>query len=262
MVGARDGNPSEPERALRVLLVEDDVDLRALIAEVLEERGHRVLALGDGAAAWEALQAERFPLIVLDLGLPGLDGIELCRRLRALPDGDESVVVVLTARTSTGDLRMVLDAGADDYLAKPFDIGVLDVRLTVAERRVVDVARRRRAEAELTARARLDGAVKTARTVVDRLGNQLAVLVANADLLTEMVGGDARDRAAGLVRGGHRAAKTLAMLERLVRFEETVKGDEVMLDLDAATAALDDDEETPRPSASQPEPPPQRRRRR
>src|SRR2546428_11623552 len=114
MVGLRDGFQAEVDRGLRILLVEDDADLRALIAEVLAERGHRVVALGDGAAAWEALQADPFPLIVLDLGLPGLDGIELCRRLRSLPDGDASVVVVLTARTTPGDLRTVLDAGADD----------------------------------------------------------------------------------------------------------------------------------------------------
>src|SRR5438067_7192042 len=102
MVG--EGAPATArDRGLRVLLVEDDSDLRELIAEVCEVRGHVVVALGDGAAAWEALQAEPFPLIVLDLGLPGLDGVELCRRLRGLPQGDASVVVVLTARTTPAD---------------------------------------------------------------------------------------------------------------------------------------------------------------
>jgi DNA-binding response OmpR family regulator len=232
----REAPRAERDGGLRALVVEDEPDMRGAIAEVLAERGHGVLALGDGAAAWEALRAERFPLMVLDLGLPGIDGLELCRRLRALPGGDATVVVVLTARTAPADLGAVLDAGADDYLAKPFDVGMLDVRVAVAERRVAEVARRRRAEAELTARARLDGAVKTARTVVDRLGDRLGVLVADADLLPAMVRGEARERAAGLVRGAHRAAATLAQLERLVRFVETVKGDEVMLDLEAATA--------------------------
>jgi DNA-binding response OmpR family regulator len=233
-MGSEPAVASAPGRGLRVLLVEDDPELREVIVEVLEGRGHQVVALGDGGVAWQRLQADSFPLIVLDLGLPGLDGVELCRRLRRLPEGDASVVLVLTARTQPAALQAVLEAGADDYLAKPFDISLLDVRFEVAERRVVEVARRRRAEAELTARARLDGAVKTARSVVDRLGNQLGVLVANAELLTEMVGDEARERAEGLVRGGYRAANTLELLQRLVRFEEVVKGDEVMLDLEAA----------------------------
>jgi len=137
----------------------------------------------------------------------------------------------------------VLDAGADDYLAKPFSPDLFDVRLAVMERRVAEVGRRRRAEAELAARARLEGAVLTARTVVDRLGNQLAAMVANADLLAEMVGGEAHDRAEGQVRAGHAAAATLRLLAELVRFEEMTKGDERMLDLDAAAAR-----DEPRPS--------------
>ncbi|HEV8636744.1 MAG TPA: response regulator [Chloroflexota bacterium] len=228
--------PPTGQGGLRVLVVEDDPDLRMLLAELLEERGHRVVARPDGVAAWRALQDEAFPLVLLDLGLPGLDGIELCRRLRGLPRGDASLVLVVTARTAPADLQAVLDAGADDYLAKPFDPNLFDVRLAVMERRVGEVARRRQAEAELAARARLDGAVKTARMVVDRLGNQLATLVANAELLTEMVTGEARDRADGLARGGRGAATTLRLLGRIVRFEEHVKGDEPMLDLDAAAA--------------------------
>ena len=229
------GPPAGPGGA-RALLVEDDPDLRLLMAWLLEERGHPVVALGDGAAAWAALRAGVFPLVVLDVGLPGLDGLELCRRLRTLAHGDASVVLVVTARTAPADLRAVLEAGADDYLAKPFGPDPFDVRLAVMERRVAEVARRRRAEAELAARARLEGAVATARTVVDRLGNQLAALVANADLLTEMVGGEARARAEGLARGGRNAATTLRLLGRIVRFAERVVGDERMLDLDAAAA--------------------------
>src|SRR5436190_7478498 len=147
------------------LVVEDEPDIRSLLAEVLAERGHEVVALGDGEAACEVLRARSFPLVVLDLGLPGLDGLEVCRRLRGLPGGDDSVVLVLTARTAVAALGTVLDAGADDYLAKPFDLAVLDVRLTVAERRIEEVARRRRAEAELAERARLEGATETARAV-------------------------------------------------------------------------------------------------
>jgi DNA-binding response OmpR family regulator len=225
----------EPVR-LRVLLVEDDADLREMTTELLADAGHEVVALGDGVAAWERLQADVFPLVVLDVGLPGLDGIEVCRRLRRLPEGDGVMVLVVTARTAPADLQAVLDAGADDYLAKPFDPSLFEVRLAVMERRVKEVARRRQVEAELAAQARLDGAVKTARMVVDRLGNQLATLVANADLLTEMVSGDARDRAEGLARGGRGAATTLRLLGRIVRFEERVKGDETMLDLEAAAA--------------------------
>ena len=222
--------------ALCVLVVEDDPDLRELVAELLHERGHEVVALGNGAAAWRMLRTDAYPLVVLDLGLPGLDGLELCRRLRRLPQGDASVVLVVTARTAPNDLQAVLDAGADDYLAKPFDPDLFDVRLAVMERRVAEVARRRQAEAELAAQARLEGAVATALTVVDRLGNQLAALVANAELLTEMVGGEARDRAEGLARAGRGAATTLRLLSRIVRFQELVKGDERMLDLDAAAA--------------------------
>jgi len=207
-----------------VLLVDDEPLLRDPMADLLEARGHEVVALADGDAAWRAIQNERFPLLLLDIGLPGVDGLELCRRLRRLPHGDDSVVLVVTGRTAPADLRAVLDAGADDYLAKPFPIDLFDVRLAVMERRTREVGRRRRAEAELAAQARLEGAVKTALTAVDRLGNQLAVLVANADLLAELVDGEARDRAEALARGGRGAAADLRFLGRIARLEELVDG--------------------------------------
>jgi DNA-binding response OmpR family regulator len=216
----RQGAPSGG--ALRVLLVDDEPLVREPMTALLEERGHAVVALGDGAAAWRALQEESFSLVLLDLGLPEIDGLELCRRLRRLPQGDDSVVLVVTGRTAPSDLRAVLEAGADDYLAKPFAIGLFEVRLAVMERRVAEVARRRRSEAELAAQARSEGAVKTALTAIDRLGNQLAVLVANADLLGELVDGEARDRAEEIARGGRRVAQDLRFLGRIARLEERI----------------------------------------
>ncbi|HEY3078537.1 MAG TPA: response regulator [Chloroflexota bacterium] len=136
---------------MKALLVEDDPDLRDLVATLLAEMGHEVSAFGDAEAAWELCQRERFPLVVLDWRLPGVDGNELCRRIRALPDGEVSAVLMMTGRTGSEELAAVLDAGASDYLAKPFDLDVLQVRLTIAQRQAETLAARARAEAERAA---------------------------------------------------------------------------------------------------------------
>jgi diguanylate cyclase (GGDEF)-like protein len=86
-----------------------------------------------------------------------MDGLELCRRMRELPDGDRSVILMITALDRAEDLAAVLDAGASDYLSKPFRVGVLEVRLTIAERQVGEIAARKRAEEALSRMARTDG---------------------------------------------------------------------------------------------------------
>ena len=126
----------------RCLVIEDDEVSRLIVAHVLEREGWQVTACG---AAEEARTAtvERVPdLLLLDLGLPGVDGLTFCRELRADPRWRDVVILVCTGRADAADLSRVLDAGADDYLTKPVDTSMLRVRLRVAAARV-DRARQR-----------------------------------------------------------------------------------------------------------------------
>ncbi len=134
---------------MQTLLVDDDVEMRLLLGEVLRARGHEVLACADAETAWAAYQEEAYPLALLDLSLPGMDGLQLCRQMRTLPHGDGSIILVITGRDQSEDLEAVLEAGANDYLAKPVDISLLDVRLTIAEQQVHMLTERKRAEAAL-----------------------------------------------------------------------------------------------------------------
>src|SRR4051812_25489544 len=101
-------------RAMRALLVEDDPATRDLIKILLALRGHDAVAFDEAEAAWELRQREFFPLILLDWMLPTMDGLQLCRRIRELPDGEASVIVLMTGRSAPEDLVEVLDAGAND----------------------------------------------------------------------------------------------------------------------------------------------------
>jgi two-component system, OmpR family, response regulator MprA len=116
----------------RVLVVEDDAEIADVLRRTLRQEGHEVRSAGDGV---EALQlAEDFvpDLVILDLGLPKLDGVEVCRRLRAESDAP---ILILTARTDTDDRVEGLDSGADDYLVKPFERKELLARLRALMRR-------------------------------------------------------------------------------------------------------------------------------
>ncbi len=134
---------------MRVLIVEQDPDLRDLLMEILRLRGHDVTTCQDAETACATYEREAFPLVLLDWRPPQIDGLQLCRQLRAFPKGDHSIILVLTERDKAEDLQAVLDAGADDYLAKPMDIKLLNVRLVVAERQVTNLTERKRAEAKL-----------------------------------------------------------------------------------------------------------------
>jgi two-component system response regulator MprA len=116
----------------RVLVVEDDQEIADVLRRTLRGEGHEVRSAGDGAEALR-VAAEFIPdLVVLDLGLPKLDGVEVCRRLRAESDVP---ILILTARTETGDRVEGLDSGADDYLVKPFERQELLARLRALLRR-------------------------------------------------------------------------------------------------------------------------------
>ncbi|SDI99086.1 two-component system, OmpR family, response regulator/two-component system, OmpR family, response regulator QseB [Pseudomonas delhiensis] len=124
---------------MRLLLVEDDSALGEGVRTGLRQEGYTIDWLKDGASALHALQHEAFDLVVLDLGLPRLDGVEVLRRLRA--GGANLPVLILTARDATEDRIAGLDAGADDYLVKPFDLDELKARLRALLRRSAGRAR-------------------------------------------------------------------------------------------------------------------------
>ncbi len=112
-------NPVAADRsAPRILIVDDDTDIRSLLSEFLEGKGLNVSQAANGTKMWDVLGAQHVDLVVLDINLPGTDGLELCRALRA----DSGVpVIMLTARSSPIDRVTGLETGADDYVCKPFE---------------------------------------------------------------------------------------------------------------------------------------------
>ena len=118
---------------MHVLLVEDDVSLSDGIARILLGAGHAVEARATGSDALEATRSRRFDLMLLDIGLPGIDGYEVLRRLRSAQDA--TPVLVLTARDHINERVYGLDLGADDYLAKPFAMAELGARVRALLRR-------------------------------------------------------------------------------------------------------------------------------
>ena len=123
---------------MQLLLVEDDPTMQATLHRALTRRGMEVTAVGDGRAAlsqWTALQPDA---VILDLTLPGLDGLQVLQQARSR--GLRTPVLILTARGTVGDRVMGLNAGADDYLPKPFDLDELEARLRALVRRSADPA--------------------------------------------------------------------------------------------------------------------------
>jgi two-component system OmpR family response regulator len=120
------------DRPDHILIVDDDAEIRTLLGRYFEKNGLRSTAVADGRAMWQALDRGAFDLVVLDLMLPGDDGLTLCRNLRAHSD---IPVIMLTARGEETDRIVGLEMGADDYLPKPFSARELLARIKVILRR-------------------------------------------------------------------------------------------------------------------------------
>ena len=129
----------------RVLVVDDDAEIRSLLGEYLRKNGYEVALVADGKAMWTALARGKVDLIVLDLMLPGEDGLTLCRKLRSESE-TETPVIMLTARGEETDRIVGLEMGADDYLAKPFSPRELLARIKSVLRRTRSLPRNLRAD--------------------------------------------------------------------------------------------------------------------
>lgn len=119
---------------MKILIVEDDNMMRRILKRAVMAVGHDATGCEDAERALEILADENFPLVILDWILPGMDGIELCRKIKSMPGKENCFILMVTAKDRYEDLVEVLAAGADDYIAKPVDVRTLKTRITVAER--------------------------------------------------------------------------------------------------------------------------------
>lgn len=151
---------------MRILIAEDDAISRRVLEATLGRWGYDVSVTTDGNEAWAALEANDPPhLLVLDWMMPGHDGPDICRRLRARPDGESFYILLLTAKTQREDIVVGLDAGADDYVTKPFHHEELRARVATGQR-IVDLQER------LADRI---GELETAMSEVQRLSGLLPI---------------------------------------------------------------------------------------
>ena len=123
---------------MKLLLIEDDPAMRTTLQRAFERRGVQVVACGDGARALDRWRASVPDVVLLDLSLPGMDGLSVLEKARA--DGQRTPVLILTARGAVGDRILGLNTGADDYLAKPFDLDELEARVRALARRAAPSA--------------------------------------------------------------------------------------------------------------------------
>ena len=128
---------------MRVLIIEDNRDLASNMFDFLEAKGHIVDAAGDGVTGMHLALVNQYDAIVLDLMLPGMDGITLCRKLRE-EGGKDTPTLIITARDSLDDKIAGLEAGADDYLVKPAELREVELRLRVLLRRGGDYLQRQK----------------------------------------------------------------------------------------------------------------------
>jgi len=114
---------------MRILIVEDDADCCEVLQELLERSGHQVTPAKNGLDGWEKFQLGDFSVLISDWVMPGLGGIELCRRVLAAERQDYCYIILLTALTGKANYIEAMNAGADDFMSKPFDPDELKARL-------------------------------------------------------------------------------------------------------------------------------------
>jgi two-component system chemotaxis response regulator CheY len=148
---------------MRILIAEDDDGSRMMLEAAVRQLGHVCVPARDGAEAWRLFQASKVDVVISDRSMPGLDGFELCRRIRSLTGSGYTYFIFLTSFSNKSGIRDGIRVGADDYLGKPLDLEELSARLTVAKR-LTDLHRRLEAQQselellnkELFAQARID----------------------------------------------------------------------------------------------------------
>jgi CheY-like chemotaxis protein len=239
---AKEATPVPAATAPRALIADDDAMMRLLIHAITAERGYDVEVAENGAQAWEAYQRARPTLLILDWQMPGMDGLEVCRRVREADPSRATFVLMITARDTDKDLARVLDGGVDDYLSKPLSAEALRARLAIAERRIALEAQRREAEEELATARWLAGIGETTIAIQHEINNPLAALLGSISLLEmskalDKLGTEDRESIDVITAQARRIAEVVKRLSQLKnpRSVEYLRGSK-MIDLSPGTA--------------------------
>ena len=166
-----------------MLVVDDDPTTVLLLEHVLEGLGWPYDTADDGEQAWTMWQKDKHPLVVLDLEMPRMDGLEVCRLIRQAQPTRETYVLVVTGRDKAADLEAVLTAGADDYITKPTSGQRLTARLRIAERRMDNDVSRRQIEEMLRQSQWLAGIGEATVGLQHEINNPLTGLLGTAELM-------------------------------------------------------------------------------
>lgn len=168
---------------LRVLVADEDPIVRLLVVAVLAELGHEVRVSANGGDAWRTFEEWLPEVVVLDVGLPIVDGLEVCRRIREWDEKREVFVLFVTGRDQSDILEDALDAGGDEFIVKPMAPDDLRARFIVAQRRIAQDTARRTAEEELSKARWLAGIGDATLALQHEINNPLSALLGHAELL-------------------------------------------------------------------------------
>lgn len=212
---------------MRVLVVEDEASIREGVCEVVAAAGHTAVPAADGNSAWSLFLDAGADTILSDWLLPGCSGTELCRRVRGHPRRPYAYFILLTALSDKRHMFEGREAGADDYLAKPFDLADVEVRLRVAERALLLLRERETL-------MRLEGVLLAAHTAQHELNNRLALTAGYAELLERdpRLPPSLHMAASEALRGAQEAAAILTRLCNMTELREVAWGPSLAPTLD------------------------------
>jgi DNA-binding response OmpR family regulator len=228
---------------LRVLVADDDPAVLIMYEEALRGFGYVPLCVSTGEEALAVYQREHPPLVILDVVMPGSNGLDVCRRIRADEAGRDTFILIVTGLDAPDTLQMALDAGADDYLGKPVLIEQFHARVIIAERNIAQRRARRAAEEALARAQWLAGIGETSLALQHEINNPLTALLGNAALLQsgDYSKREERDFVEAIVE---QAVRIGAVVQRLSSLKDPqsvsyVRGTR-MLDLSPRTGNMDE----------------------
>lgn len=218
---------------MRVLIAEDDPVLQLLLKRLITKWGHEPVVCKDGAKAWEIFQEEDPPqLLVLDWMMPVMDGVDLCKKVRALPNGDGFYVIMLTAKGETEDMVQALQAGANDYVTKPFVREELEARINVGTRMI-------QLRDELIASQQKQTLMATAGAAAHEINQPLTVIMGMVDLWMGHRPENETERQR-LISIQSAAERIRDIVKQMLEIEQFVTkpyvGDSVIVDFDASSS--------------------------